>query len=84
MGELVSGASTMTVFNKGAEIQVATRIDHRNKGLATACSSRILLECQDKKLRPCWDAANLESKHIALKLGYEYKGEYSTIKMKLG
>ncbi|MDY2920567.1 MAG: GNAT family N-acetyltransferase [Lentihominibacter sp.] len=30
-------------------------------------------------IRPCWDAANEISLHMALKLGYEYNGEYSTV-----
>lgn len=80
--ELVSGASTMTVYDGGVEIQVATREDHRKKGLSMACSAALILECDSKGLRPCWDAANTISRDMAIKLGYEYSGEYSTIHIK--
>ena len=78
-GRLVSGASTMTVYDGGTEIQIATREDFQQRGLAMPCGAAKLLECMDRGIRPCWDAATLVSKHMALKLGYEYKGEYSTV-----
>lgn len=81
-GKLVAGASTMTVYDGGIEIQVATDINYRKRGLAMPCAAALLQECMKRKLRPCWDAANLISKKMALKLGYEYKGEYTTIHMK--
>jgi hypothetical protein len=80
-GELVSGSSTMTVYDGGTEIQVATREDCRRKGLALPCSAAMVLECARRGIRPCWDAANEISKKMALKLGYEYEGEYTTIHM---
>lgn len=80
-GNLVSGASTMTVYDGGIEVQVATRPGYEKKGLAYACSAALIKECVSRKVRPCWDAANQISLHMALKLGYEYKGEYLTIHM---
>ena len=80
-GKLVSGASTMTVYDGGIEIQVATDEKYRGKGLAMACAAALIQECVKKGIRPCWDAANLISKKMALALGYEYKGEYITIHM---
>ena len=80
-GRLVSGASTMTVYHGGIEIQVATRESYGGKGLAMACSAALIRECIRRGIRPCWDAANLTSKHMALNLGYEYRGEYLTIQM---
>ena len=80
-GELVSGASTMTVYDGGAEMQVATREDHRRKGLGLSCAAALIKECVRRMMRPCWDAANPASMEMALKLGYEYKGEYITIRM---
>jgi GNAT superfamily N-acetyltransferase len=80
-GRLVSGASTMTVYHGGIEIQVATRESYGGKGLAMACSAALIRECVRRGIRPCWDAANLTSKHMALNLGYEYRGEYLTIQM---
>jgi RimJ/RimL family protein N-acetyltransferase len=82
-GKLVSGASTMTVYDGGVEIQVATRESHRKKGLAMSCAAALVNECFKCKIRPCWDAANLASKKMALKLGYEYRGEYVTVHMSI-
>lgn len=81
-GRLAAGTSTMTVYDGGTEIQVATHPEHRRKGLAMVCAAAFVLECQKRKIRPCWDAANEISKKMALALGYEYKGEYTTIHMK--
>ena len=81
-GKLVSGASTMTVYDGGAEIQVATDDAYRQRGLAMVCSAAVVWESAKRGVRPCWDAANLVSKKMALMLGYEYKGEYITIHMK--
>lgn len=80
--EFVAGASTMTVYNGGTETQVAVRKDHRGRGLAIVCSAAFVLKCQRRGIRACWDAANLTSKHIALKLGFEDGGVYSTVHMK--
>ena len=80
-GRLVSGASSMTFYYGGIEIQVATRESYGGKGLAMACSAALIRECVRRGIRPCWDAANLTSKHMALNLGYEYRGEYLTIQM---
>ena len=78
-GKLVAGAATQTVYDGGGETQLATHPDYRGFGLAVAVSSAFLLEGQKRGLRICWDAANLTSKHIALKLGYEDAGVYSTV-----
>ncbi len=81
-GKMVSGASTMTVYDGGIEIQVATDSKYTRRGLALACAAALIKECTERGLRPCWDAANLSSLNMALKLGYEYKGEYTTIHMR--
>lgn len=80
-GELIAGISTMTVYDGGAEIQIATREDYRRRGLALPCAARFILEAKARGIRPCWDAANETSRHMAIKLGYEYNGEYSTVHM---
>jgi GNAT superfamily N-acetyltransferase len=82
-GRLVAGASSMTVYDGGLEVQVATREEYRGKGLAMACAAALLLESMDRNVRPCWDAATLVSRHMAVKLGYEYLGEYSTVHLHL-
>ena len=81
-GKLVSGASTMTVYDGGTEIQVATHEEYRRRGLAMPCAAALVRECAKRNTRPHWDAANLVSKKMALDLGYEYKGDYTTIHMR--
>ena len=78
-GRLVAGTASMSVYDGGVEIQVATKEEFRRKGLALPTSARFILECIDRGIRPCWDAANSISLHMAMKLGYEYKGEYSAV-----
>ena len=80
--KLVSGASTMTVYDGGTETQIATHEAYRQRGLAMPCAAAFVKECAKRKIRPHWDAANLISKKMALSLGYEYKGEYTTIHMR--
>ena len=80
-GRLVSGASTMTVYEGGTETQVATRKGYEGRGLALACSAAFIMECDRKGMRPCWDAANEASLHMAQKLGYEYRGLYMTVEL---
>lgn len=80
-GALVSGASTMTVYDGGVEIQVATHEKYRRRGLAMPCAASLVKECARRKIRPHWDAANLVSKNMALSLGFEYRGEYITVHM---
>ena len=38
-GELVAGASSYSTYDKGIEIEIDTREDHRRKGLAYACGA---------------------------------------------
>ena len=78
-GKLVAGASTQTVYDGGAETQLATHPDYRGRGFAKAAAAGFLLEGNKRNMRICWDAANLTSKHIALSLGYEDAGVYSTV-----
>lgn len=80
-GKLVAGASTMTVYDGGTETQVATRTGYEGQGLAMACSAAFIMECERRGMRPCWDAANEASLHMAQKLGYEYRGLYMTVEL---
>lgn len=80
-GILVSACSTMSLYNGGGELSVATHEEHRQKGLAYACAAAVIKECTLRGIRPCWDAANLISKKMALTLGYEYKGDYTIVHM---
>ena len=44
--------------------------------LATVCSSALILNCLEEGLYPSWDAHNMNSVHLAQKLGYEFSHEY--------
>ena len=75
-GRIAGGASSYSVYKGGIEIEVDVGEEHRRLGLATACSARLILECLERGIRPNWDAANPESMHLALKLGYVFSHEY--------
>lgn len=82
--EVVSGASSYTVYNKGIEIEIDTKEEHRRKGLALACAATLILDCLSKGLYPSWDAANKESVALSEKLGYHFDKEYVTYAIKVG
>ena len=75
-GELVAGASSYCTYGAGIEIEIDTRADHRRKGLATACSAALILECLDRGLYPSWDAQNRWSVALAEKLDYHFSHTY--------
>ena len=75
-GEPVSMASSYTVYREGIEIEVDTLDEERRKGLASAVCAALILSCLDDGLYPSWDAANMNSVHLAEKLGYEFSHEY--------
>ena len=75
---IISGASSYTVYDRGIEIEADTLPEYRRQGLALACASRLIIECQDRKLYPSWDAMNQESLALAGKLGYHFDREYVT------
>ena len=75
-GEPVSVASSYTVYREGIEIEIDTLEAERRKGLASAVCARLILSCLDDGLYPSWDAANMDSVHLAEKLGYEFSHEY--------
>ena len=60
-----------------AEIEVETSPYYRRCGLATVVSAALVLECLERGLEPCWDAANPASAGLARKLGLESVGCYN-------
>ena len=75
-GAIVAGASSYTRYNEGIEIEVDTIESERRKHLATIACSALILNCLDEGLYPSWDAQNMNSVHLAEKLGYEFEHEY--------
>ena len=78
-GSMMTAAATQTVYDGGAETQLATRNDQRGQGLAKAVAAAFVLEGQRRGIRICWDAANKTSLHIAQILGFERGSDYSTV-----
>lgn len=75
-GEVVAGASSYTYYNDGIEIEIDTHQSERQKGLASVCGAKLILECLARGLYPNWDAQNKISLKTAEKLGYEFDKEY--------
>ena len=76
-GRIVAGASSFTRYNEGIEIEVDTVEEERRKGLATIACAALILRCLEEGLYPSWDAQNMNSVHLAEKLGYEFDHEYT-------
>jgi len=76
-GDDVAGAAWSSLACRAA-IEVSVFVDerHRRRGVATAVAARLVLECLVRSLRPSWDAANEESRRLAMKLGFLPAGSY--------
>jgi GNAT superfamily N-acetyltransferase len=77
-GQVVSAATSFSIYDDGIEIEVASHPNHRRKGLATIVASTLILDCLDRGKYPSWDAANEESVKLAQKLGYNFRESYDT------
>lgn len=77
-GQLVAGASPYAVYDGGIEIEIDTKPEYRQKGLATVCGAKLILECLSRNLYPSWDAHDLRSVVLAEKLGYHMSHPYTT------
>ncbi|MEA4869708.1 MAG: GNAT family N-acetyltransferase [Christensenella sp.] len=80
-GKLVSGASSYSVYNGGFEIEIDTMPEYRQRGLATVCGARLILEALKRGLYPSWDAFDLRSVALAEKLGYHVDHPYAMYSM---
>ena len=76
-GIIVAGASSYSRYREGIEIEVDTIEPERRKHLATIACSALILNCLEEGLYPSWDAQNMNSVHLAEKLGYEFDHEYA-------
>jgi GNAT superfamily N-acetyltransferase len=78
-GDRLAGAAySSLVCSRGIEVSLFVDEPFRRRGVATAISAALLLECVRRGLRPNWDAANLESCALAEKLGYTPAGTYES------
>ena len=78
---LVSGASSYARYLDGIEIEIDTRESYRQRGLATICGAKLILECLKRNLYPSWDAHTQASLSLAKKLGYQYSHTYTAIEI---
>jgi GNAT superfamily N-acetyltransferase len=69
-------AYSSLVCSRGIEVSIYVHERYRERGVATALASRLLLECKRRGMRPNWDAANAESCKLAKKLGYVFEETY--------
>lgn len=81
-GEIVSGASSYSGYIGGIEIEVDTKEEYRRRGFATACASKLILECLSRGWYPKWDAENKWSVALAEKLGYHYSHVYTAYQIR--
>ncbi|GIN86342.1 hypothetical protein J6TS2_27280 [Heyndrickxia sporothermodurans] len=47
-GQVVSAATSFSIYDDGIEIEVASHPNHRRKGLATIVASALILDCLDR------------------------------------
>jgi len=80
--KLVSGASSYVVYDDSIEIEIDTLEEYRNRGLATSCGAKLILECVNRNIHPSWDAIDLRSASLAKKLGYQIDSPYSVYSVK--
>ncbi len=76
-GEILSGASSYSIYDGGIEIQVDTNPAYRMKGLGYIVCAAFIIACRERNLYPSWDAANEISMQLAKKLGYRYSHSYN-------
>lgn len=69
-GAVAAGASTFAVCDAGIELEVDTAVAHQRRGLARACSARLLLACVERGWEVGWDAHVPHSAVLAERLGY--------------
>lgn len=75
-GEVVSAASSYSIYDGGIEIEIGTAPAYRRKGLAAIVAAALILDCLERGIYPSWDAANPASAALAEKLGYIPAGVY--------
>ena len=80
-GKILAGATSYSSYDGGIEVEIITHEHHRQKGLATACGARLILECLQRNLYPNWDAATRISVALAEKLGYQFSHEYTAYRI---
>lgn len=79
--EIVAVITSNGVYDDAVELNIKIEENDRHKGIGTALSAKMILECLERNIYPSWDAANLNSVGLAKKLGYEVDSEYRIYKI---
>jgi hypothetical protein len=76
--KIVSAATSMAQSSKAIDIEIETLPEFRKQNLGTVVGAKLANYCLEKKIKPCWLAANPVSEKLALKLGYIRGESYDT------
>jgi len=80
--EIIAAASSYSYCDGFIDITIGTKEGFRNKGLAKAVASRLILECLYHGIYPVWDAVDMRSVDLAEKLGYTFDKAYEVYMMR--
>ena len=80
--QIICGATAYTYYSRGIEIQIETKKEYRNKGLASIAAAALLIQCEKRGVKAHWDAAHMQSAGLAMKLGLELKSDYEAYGLK--
>ena len=72
----IAGASSYSAYPGGIEVEIMTREEYQNKGLATIAGAALIKECKKRNLKASWDAAHEQSLHLADKFGFKLLTKY--------
>lgn len=81
--KIIGVASSNIFYKNGIEVTIKVNEEHRQKGIATILASNLILKCIEKHKTVSWDAANINSLHLAEKLGFEFDSQYETFRFPL-
>ena len=76
---IVSVALSTARSLRAIDIEIVTVPDHRRRGLATVVGARLIAQCLELGIEPCWLAASPASERLARRLGYVGGDRYETM-----
>lgn len=74
---IVSSASSFISLGNEIELDFSTADDFRRKGLAKHCVTKMLTDCEKRRLLVHWDTMAEILKNIAFSFGFELNQEYT-------
>lgn len=78
---IACACSTYAITDTRVELAIATRLEHRRRGLALPVAAGAVLEALRRSLRPVWNAASYPSARIAESLGFVPVGVFETLEL---